>query len=78
MIEKDSAFLYLKHCVDVRDYTMSSRVDQSLLLYFCYYLIFISLQTQVTCTNLNNVGAVCSEEKTEIKLKGQETTPSST
>ena len=78
MIEKDSAFLYLKHCVDVRDYTMSSRVDQSLLLYFCYYLMFISLQTQVTCTNLNNVGAVCSEEKTEIKLKGQETTPSST
>ena len=27
---------------------------------------------------LHNVGAVCSEEKTEIKLKGQETTPSST
>ena len=26
----------------------------------------------------HNVGAVCSEEKTEIKLKGQETTPSST
>ena len=26
---------------------------------------------------LLNVGAVCSEEKTEIKLKGQETTPSS-
>ena len=26
----------------------------------------------------HNVGAVCSEEKTEIKLKGQDTTPSST
>ena len=26
----------------------------------------------------HNVGAVCSEKKTGIKLKGQETTPSST
>ena len=27
---------------------------------------------------LHSVGVVCSGEKTEIKLKGQETTPSST
>ena len=46
-------------------------VDQSILLYVVITLFHFERR-------LHSVGAVCSEEKTEIKLKGQETTPSST
>ena len=46
-------------------------VDQSILLYVVISLFHFERR-------LHSVGAVCSEENTEIKLKGQDTTPSST
>ena len=64
-----------RHCVDVRVYTIRiinlDWVDQSILLYVVITLFHFERR-------LHNVGAVCSKEKTEIKLKGQGTTPSST
>ena len=64
------------HCVVVvRDYTIRianlEGVDQSILLYVVISLFHFERR-------LHNVGVVCSEENTEIKLKGQDTTPSST
>ena len=61
--------------VDVRVYTIRiinlDGVDQSILLYVVITLFHFERR-------LHNVSAVCSEEKTEIKLKGQDATPSST
>ena len=63
------------HCVVVRDYTIKitnlDGADQSILLYVVITLFHFERR-------LHNVSAVCSEEKTEIKLKGQDATPSST
>ena len=64
------------HCVVVRNYririTNLYGVDQSILLYAVITLFHFERR-------LHNVGAVCSEEKTELKLlKGKETTQSST
>ena len=52
-------------------FRVQSKVDQSILI----YVVITSFHFE---RRLHNIGAVCSEEKTEIKLKGQDTTPSST
>ena len=61
--------------VDVRVYTIRiinlDCVDQSILLYVVITLFHFERR-------LHNVGAVCPKEKTEIKLKVQDMTPSST
>ena len=63
-----------RHCVDVWEYTIRANldvVDQSILLYVVITIFHFERR-------LHSVGAVCSAEKTEIKLKGQETSPLST
>ena len=40
MIEKDSAFLYIRHCVDVRDQTIRI-TNQSRSVYFALFLLLL-------------------------------------
>ena len=65
MIEKDSAFLYIRHCVDVSDYAIRI-TNQSRSVYFTlffYHFISISFQTQVKCTNLKHTKLVLCVQK---------------